>query len=188
MEYVLTRRVTFAAPGLYSAPSPSVTLPGGGANVKITSTAHGLTSGNMVTVSGTTGVTGLNANWQVLVIDADHFDLVGSSALTGSPAGTCAVSLVNLDISGPDFTKEWYVRVKVFGTGVLALEDTVDAFTNTQPRFFINGKASDDGQEFLVSWRDWVGWNRFGVANAKMRLRLMTGTNVAVSVVVCTNG
>ena len=49
--------------GLVSVPSvSSVTLPGGGANVRITfSAAHGIKDNQPVTISGTTGVTGLNA-------------------------------------------------------------------------------------------------------------------------------
>src|SRR5881398_3419734 len=100
-------RVNFAAAGLYAAPSPTITLPGGGANVRVASTAHGLITGNTVAVSGTTGVTGLNANWTVNVINANTFELVGSSALTGTPAGTPVIGLVDIDISG--FTGDWFI-------------------------------------------------------------------------------
>jgi hypothetical protein len=186
--FMATSRVNFAAPGLYAAPSPTVTVPGGGANVNITSAAHGLATGNWVTVSGTTGVTGLNANWLVNTLDADHFELVGSSALTGSPAGTAAVALIPLDISGTDFSKEWYVRVKVYDTGVVSIEDTVDNWATAQTRFIANARSHGEGTEFVFNWRDFSGFHRFGVANARARIRLLSGTNVRVTVVVCTNG
>lgn len=186
-EQLYASRVLIAAAGLYAAPTPSVTLAGGGANVKITSTAHGLTSGNTVAVSGTTGVTGLNANWQVQVIDANNFYLVGSSALTGSPAGTTAVALPDLDISGAAFQSEWYVRVKAYGTGLVVLEDTVNAWSATQQRFFLNSQDNAEGVEKVFSWRDWSGSHRFGVGSAKLRARLVSGTNVTISVSVTTS-
>lgn len=186
MEFVYSTRATIAAAGLYVGPTPSATLPGGGANVRITSTAHGLTSGQNVTVSGTTGVTGLNATWLIRVIDANTYELMGSGALTGTPAGTAAVALPDLDISS--ITGEWSMRVTVYGTGLVSLEDTVNAFSATERRFLINAQAADEGQTFLFSWHDWKGGHRFGTASAKMRLRLVSGTNVAVSVSVNSNG
>lgn len=184
MEYILASRVNFAAAGLYAAPSPVFTLPGSGANVRCASTAHGLTTGNTVVVSGTTGVDGLNANWLVRVIDADTFELVGSGALTGTPAGTPAVGLVDLDISGLD--KEWYVRVTVWGTGVVVLEDTVDDWSASEHRFRFNSRNTAEGQTQSLTWREWEGADRFGVADAKLRVRLASGTNVKVSVSVST--
>jgi hypothetical protein len=183
-QYVLASKVNIASAGLYAAPSPTAALPGGGANVRVTSTAHGLTSGNAVTVSGTTGVSGLNADWPVRVIDANTFDLVGSSALTGTQGGTMAVSLVVLDISPADFNKEWYLRGVVYGTGEVAFEDTVDNFTASEKRFRVNARNSAEGQAFCFSWRDWEGSDRFGTASAKLRIRLLSGTNVKVSAVV----
>ncbi|WP_321471142.1 hypothetical protein [uncultured Paludibaculum sp.] len=186
MELIMASRVKFAAAGLYAAPSPVFSVLGGGANVRCASTGHGLTTGNYVVVSGTTGVAGLNATWPVRVIDADTFELVGSSALTGTAAGSPAVALPDLDISALD--KEWYVRVKVYGTGLVSLEDTVNAWTATERRFLFPARANDQGQEFIINWRDWEGGDRFGVASAKLRIRLVSGTNVMISAGVSTNG
>lgn len=186
MELLYATRVNHAAAGLYAAPTPTVTLPGGGANVRINSTAHGLSTGNSVVVSGTTGVTGLNAIWPVNVLSANQFELVGSSALTGTPAGTAAVALPDLDISG--LTGDWVIRIRAYGTGVVSLEDTVNNWSASERRHTIPVRAADEGQEFIISSRTWSGASRFGVSSAKMRLRLVSGTNVVLSMFVNTNG
>lgn len=55
-------------------------------NVRITISAHGLVSGNTVTVTGVTGTTGANGTWQIIVIDVNTFDLSGCTA-TGTYTG-----------------------------------------------------------------------------------------------------
>src|SRR5205085_12111777 len=43
--------------------------------IVITSTAHGLHTGDSVTITGVQGNTNANSTWNVTVIDADHFSL-----------------------------------------------------------------------------------------------------------------
>lgn len=59
--------------------------------VRITRAAHGLTSGDSVTVADVSGVPGANGTFTVTVIDANSFDLVGS-AFAGSYVNTGWVS------------------------------------------------------------------------------------------------
>lgn len=47
--------------------------------VRITSAGHGLTTGNVVAVTGITGTTEANGTWTVTVISSSTFDLVGSA-------------------------------------------------------------------------------------------------------------
>lgn len=61
--------------------------------IVITDTAHGLTTGDQVTITGVTGNTAANGTWHVTRIDADTFSLDGS---TGNSAyvsgGTWAIT------------------------------------------------------------------------------------------------
>jgi hypothetical protein len=62
--------------------------------IRVTSTAHGLQTGDAVTISGIGGTTEANASWpQVTVINANTYDLVGSSfSHTFTSNGTAVVT------------------------------------------------------------------------------------------------
>lgn len=63
----------------------SISISGGTATV--TQTSHGYTTGQLVTFSGVTGVTGLNgAHWQITVTGTNTYTF--PTTLTGTPAGT----------------------------------------------------------------------------------------------------
>lgn len=51
----------------------------GGGLVRVTKAAHGLTTGQRVTISGTAGATGVDGTHIVTVISSSTFDLVGST-------------------------------------------------------------------------------------------------------------
>ncbi len=46
--------------------------------VRVTATAHGLTTGDVVGISGVVGTTEANGGWRVIVVDANDIDLDGS--------------------------------------------------------------------------------------------------------------
>lgn len=79
--------------------SKAITNATGDAPIKITSAAHGLTTGATVKVSGVGGVTSANSIWLITVVDPDNFTLDGSDgfAETYTSGGTWAsgVSAVN---------------------------------------------------------------------------------------------
>jgi Ubiquitin-activating enzyme E1 FCCH domain len=59
-----------------------------------TSTAHGLTSNDLVTISSVGGNTNANGNWQITVVDSTHFDLIGSVGNSAYTSGG-TVQLLN---------------------------------------------------------------------------------------------
>lgn len=76
--------------------------------IVLTVTAHGLTSGSTVTVTGVGGNTAANGGWAIIVVDANHFKLnhsVGSGAYTSG--GTVTANSV-CDV-GQDY-QSWIVR------------------------------------------------------------------------------
>jgi hypothetical protein len=76
--------------------------------IALTVTAHGLTSGSSVTVTGVGGNTAANGGWAIVVIDANHFSLnhsVGSGAYT---SGGTAVAESVCDV-GQDY-QSWIVK------------------------------------------------------------------------------
>jgi hypothetical protein len=59
-----------------------------------TATAHGYTLNDLAVVSGTTGNTAANANWQLSPLTANTFTLLGSVG-NGAPGGSPIVQLIN---------------------------------------------------------------------------------------------
>lgn len=180
MIHKIINGVTYAAAGLWSATVSTVTLAGGGADVVITtSAAHNLSTGNNITVSGSTGVTGLNATWVITVLTSTTFSLNNSSALTGTPGGSPAVALPALDISGithPDPTLVIQVDSLTATKAVtVAVEDSVDAFSNAVARytFQVKGEVKPEAPvQMKFPARDWP-MHRFGTASAVMRVRVL---------------
>lgn len=70
-----------------------------GSNVRITATAHGFSTGNLITLNGIAGLTGTEGVlWGITVIDANTFDLLGCIGSGTYTSGGVAVK------SGEDFT------------------------------------------------------------------------------------
>jgi len=55
--------------------------------IRITSTGHGLVTGNYVAITNVTGTTEANGFWDILVRDANTFDLVGSTFVNAYVSG-----------------------------------------------------------------------------------------------------
>ena len=73
-----------------------------------TSSAHGLATGQSVTVAGVVGNTAANGTWLVTVVDSTHFALNGSvgsvSYMSGGTVNVCTVATFAADIAGPTGT------------------------------------------------------------------------------------
>lgn len=75
--------------------------------IVITSTAHGLSTGTRVTISGVFGNTAANGDWQITVVDANTFSLntsVGNGAYTSggvwNTTGLYAINYTPLGANG----------------------------------------------------------------------------------------
>ncbi len=70
----------------------SATGAGGGAAIIIqTASAHGLTTGSLVTLSGISGFTAANGTFTITVTDSTHFSLNGTTAVGSGSGGTWTV-------------------------------------------------------------------------------------------------
>jgi hypothetical protein len=172
--------VTYGATtGAWTGKSISgIVAAGSGALARATfAAAHGLVTGELVTIAGATGVTALNDTWEVTVVSSTVVDLKGTGALSGAVAGTITASLPAIDISGiddPDPTVCICVEGLAAGKGALiAIEDTVNDFTASIPRYVVN---VDGGivsrQDFKFAKRS-NPYNRFGVTDAKLRVNVL---------------
>lgn len=59
----------------------------GSGKIRITSAGHLFSTGDAVFIEGVTGTTEANGNWTITVIDANNFDLVGSTFVNAYVAG-----------------------------------------------------------------------------------------------------
>lgn len=115
------------------APSTTVgtsvtTAVSSGGLVKITTaTAHGLTTDDVVYVTGILGTTEANGAWYVTVVDADEFTLQGSifanAYVSGGAVYLPTVTTVTADIAGS-------ASGSFDGTGALALHTVTEAVTS----------------------------------------------------------
>lgn len=189
--YPIAMGVSFGAAGLWAPTVTSIVLPGSGAPVQVNFTGgHGLSAANRVALSGTTGVTGLNATWPVTVVSPTQITLDGSGALTGSPAGSPVVALAPLDISGitdPDpVVVLRFESLTAEKRAIVALEDTENAFSASIQRYNFAAKGEIQagvGVDQSITVREFP-LHRFGVASAAMQLRCLAidaAANVKVS-------
>lgn len=97
----------------------SITIASGVATV--TQTAHGYSTGQIVTFSGVTGVTGLNgAHWQITSTGANTYTF--PTSLTGTPAGTILAQPLYLFGAG-----QWFVALGANGLVEYNPDNTADA-------------------------------------------------------------
>lgn len=86
--------------------------------VRLTVVGHGLVTGQRVVVASVGGITGANGTFLVSVVDADHFDLTGSSATgaytsggTVHSAGFYSVSVAAAATAGFDAGENYDIRL-----------------------------------------------------------------------------
>jgi hypothetical protein len=63
--------------------------------IRITSTAHGFSTNDRIEIASVVGTVEANGKWTVTVIDADNFDLVGSTFVNAYTSGGTATLLEN---------------------------------------------------------------------------------------------
>jgi len=110
--------------------------------IRITSTAHGFSTGNRVGIEAVTGTTEANGSWIVTVIDANNFDLQGSAFVNTYISGGTAHPGVfaSTDVGRLVRIREGSVWgwAKIasfihFGSVTINIESTL---TNTSPKTF----------------------------------------------------
>jgi hypothetical protein len=103
--------------------------------IVVTSTAHGLSSGNVVTITGVGGNTSANGIWSVTVIDADTFslqnlsdgsDVAGNSAYTSGGAFTVNTIDTSKNSAASISIKEYST---MSGTGDVTLNGPVSGYS-----------------------------------------------------------
>ena len=72
----------------------------GSGAIRVTSVAHGLTTGQHVWIERALTTTNANGVWTVTVIDVDNIDLQGSTFVAGSGQGGYVTKLANITASG----------------------------------------------------------------------------------------
>ncbi len=77
-----------------AGPTTAITgaVDNGAGLVRVTATGHGYTTGDTINISGVLGTTEANGTWLATVIDANSFDLVGSTFANAWAAGGTQVS------------------------------------------------------------------------------------------------
>lgn len=102
----------YSNPLFNTVPQQAATTITGAANngsglVRITDTAHGYLTGDVVTIAGVGGTNEANGTWPVTVITANTFDLVGSAYANAYTSGGTAVLNNSIRVrngaSGADF-------------------------------------------------------------------------------------
>ena len=119
------------------------------APIVITSPAHGLTTGDIVLVSGVGGNTSANGQWSATVVDADDFSLDGSSGndtYTGSGtwlAGISTITYTNVPVpTDPKVVRRQILRntdgeASVYYVDIDTTNLTSTTFTSTQTDTFL---------------------------------------------------
>jgi len=84
-------------------PAPTPTTISGAANngaglVRITDTSHGYITGDAVMIAGIVGTTEANGTWQITFVDANHFDLQGSTFVNTYASGGTALLLPTIRV------------------------------------------------------------------------------------------
>jgi hypothetical protein len=81
---------------------PSTTVVSGAVNaaglVRITDTAHGYQTGDVVTIAGVGGTTEANGTWPITKIDANTFDLLGSAFVNAFASNGTALLVPSIRI------------------------------------------------------------------------------------------
>lgn len=84
--------ITYAPDGL-DQPSKSITncTSGTGGVIRVTSSAHGYADGDYVNIASVTGTTEANGNWRVTYVNANNFELDGSTFVNAYVSGGAAI-------------------------------------------------------------------------------------------------
>ena len=155
---VLAMRVTTATPGSINGPArtiPAITATNTSSPIQVTAVAHGLATGDVVTIAGTVGQTGANGTFVITVLSADTFTLGGSTSVgawvsggtitfTGTVQTGTGTSVMTLSGTPLD---DFYpmVRIKAggtVGTAGITFELSLDAGRNFGPTLALGTAVS----------------------------------------------
>ncbi len=102
----MTSFIIGPAPKSKTVGSQNITITGAVSSaglIKLTATAHGLETGDVVQISGVTGTVEANGQWVIAVVDANHFTLnnstFGNAYSSGGTAAHVGFASVGLDVS-----------------------------------------------------------------------------------------
>jgi len=76
-DSVITGSLVRTITGVTAGTEPVEDPPTPGVNARVTCPAHGFSTGDSLTISGVTGMTGINGIAQIIVVDANTYDLSG---------------------------------------------------------------------------------------------------------------
>lgn len=89
--------------------------------VRLTATAHGFSTGNIVGVSGVTGTTEANGGWMITKVDNDNFELDGSTFVNAYVSGGTTSASVTVDMYNWDFLPPAIKFLTTSGVGLVRL-------------------------------------------------------------------
>lgn len=112
----------------------------GSGAIRITASSHGFSTGERVHISGVTGTTEANGYWNITVITANTFDLIGSTfANAYSAGGTVYTAMFDTNDVGRLIRfregSTWgYVKITAVTSGGVATADVKSTLTNTNKK------------------------------------------------------
>ena len=159
--------------GAYFVETPRLRVQGDGANIgsavsvtsitldgttaTVAATSHGFSTGDFVTIAGTTGVTGLNASYQITVTGASAFTFLTS--LTGTVAGTITAQK----------------KTKVYRTFIAGQQALAEAVAE-EPHVVIGPVVDKLMRHRPMGWYGVLGFARF---REEALYRVETGSSIA---------
>lgn len=148
----------------------------GSGSIRVTATSHGFSTGHRVYIENVTGAPEANGVWEVTVIDANTFDLGGSTFASTSGPGGLATRLTNLTASGHQPFSEAHVgslwRIpNGGGWGYVKIKQYV---SSTSVWAYIHSAVDTDPRS---NWREgsWSGQRGYPGAISFFEQRLMFG-------------
>ncbi len=138
-----------------------VTL-GASSKIRITITGHGYTTGDWVQVAGVTGSYQANSEWAITVIDANNFDLDGSTFSTAYLGQGTVGKIVEVacpyteaDLESLRWTQDGDVLYLVSGTYINYKLSRTSATTFTLEKFFTNGPYQEVAYQTSATTMNW---------------------------------
>ncbi len=145
--------------------------------IRVSATAHGLSTGNHVFIEGVLSTTNANGAWTITNVDADNFDLNSSTFAAASGFGGTATKLTNLTATGhAPFTSShigsyWRLQNSDGGWGYVEIKEFV---SETSVWAFIHSTVTTDSTN---DWREgaWSALRGYPKAISFFEQRLMFG-------------
>lgn len=128
----------YAAGDAITAPALTITAASNATPIVITSTAHGLVTGDAVTVAAVGGNTAANGNWLVTKIDANTFSLDGSVGNGAYTSGGTAVRMLRFQsIVGANIQGGRLIKARVVTNNATVTNGTLRLYLFNAPATII---------------------------------------------------